>query len=197
MGQAQSNEEQCSLQERFILLEESFERHGVSGLSMFSAGGNQFVMRQLTNTGIRGLGYDKSENSLWLCLDQGNFSIKNQRWNENSAFELNNLLKDVSMLQDGNKLHITLNEQHPVTCLARILQRLDKVFLPGQYNDWDRKNNPFKPHWEKGIIKLILDLADVDKLGECKIAIMDSPCTWHDGKWKNNAEQKMIVFLDE
>lgn len=195
MQEQQKYKEQFTSQELFILFEESCKRHGVAGLSISFANGN-FVMTQQTKTGIRGLGYDKNESSLWLCLDQGDFSIKNNRWNQNSIFELNDHLKDVSLLQDGKNLHITLNGQHPVACLARLIGRTDKVFLPGQYNDWNRSNNPFKPHYEKDSIKLVLDLADIDKLGECKIAITDCQCEWDSGEWKNNNEQKLIVFLD-
>lgn len=197
---AKKFKEKLSYKELFNDFVTSLKRHEVPKLRELSLSSNNLlVIRQVCKGDrIKGLGYDRSVNewSLWLRVDQGNYSVKNEFWNENSVFELCDNLKDVTIMKAGNKAHITLSELHPVSCLARLLHKSNEVFLPGEYNGWDRENNPFNPIWDGNTLTLVLDLGDANKLGECKIAIKNViKCEWRDSGWADGAEQTLKIQL--
>jgi len=188
------NPETLDLQALYAQFDKSLERHGVNGVHVQITSEQELIIDQKVNDGIRGLGYDSSDQSLWLCIDQGNYAVSNQLWNENSVFELDDRLKDVTILRAENKLIVTLGNMHPVTCLARLIQRVNEVYMPGEYNRW-KKEDAFMAKWERDTLQLELDMDIVKKLGECKIAILPVACNWQDAQWRPGADQRMIVSL--
>lgn len=193
MVKPEEKSEMMSTKELLQLFNASLKRHGITGLKV-DLEANKLILKQKLGVGLKGLGYDKDEDSLWLCLDQVNSgsSLPNELWNENS-FIAKDFYKDVTIMREGNLLHITLAPRHPVCCLTRLIYRTINVCLPGTYNEW-RRENFFEPIWEKDTMKLVLDLDKTGPIGECKIAIMETRCSWSSGQWKPGAEQTMVIY---
>ena len=70
-------------------LQASFEKYGIRDAEIRLESG-KLIIEQKLGSGVRGLGYDKEEESLWMCLDQNNPEsiANNQKWNANTLFWL-------------------------------------------------------------------------------------------------------------
>ncbi len=173
----------------------SLEKHGVKGVECRLEQG-RLVIEQTLGAGIRGLGYDKGAQSLWLCLDQLDPKKirENQRWNANTILDSGAELPGVTIKRiDGKRVKITIAPEHPAACLARLTGKESAIHLPGQFNSW-KLDSPFGLNEETG--ELENEIKWDGKPAECKVAISDVPCEWEDGKWKDKAKQKLEAELN-
>ncbi len=181
------------------LLEEfkiSLEKYGVRNIECSFEQG-KLTIEQKLGSGIRGLGYDKKAESLWLCLDQSDPAtiIENQRWNANTILDLEKGLPGIAMEKiDGQKVKIRIAADHPAATLARLISKEEAVCLPGQFNNW-QLDNPFKLNKETGEMENEI-LWDGNST-EGKIAISNTPCDWQSGQWEVKAAQKLEIELGE
>lgn len=180
------------------LLEEfktSLEKHGVKGVECRLEQG-RLVIEQTLGTGIRGLGYDKEAQSLWLCLDQLDPETirQNQKWNANTILDSGAELSGVTIERiDEKRVKITITPEHPVVALARLIGKENAIHLPGRFNNW-KLDSPFELNEETG--ELENEIAWDGEPAECKVAISDIPCKWETGGWKDKAEQKLEAELN-
>lgn len=177
-----------------IEFKSSMEKYGVKNVDCRFEEGN-LVIEQKLGEGIRGLGYDKEEKSLWMCLDQKDpKSIKeNQRWNANTLLELSSRFPGIKIdKQEEGKVKVTLDAEHPIVKLSQILGEGKSVCLPGSYNGW-RRENPFLLNKDTEEMEVVLSWDG--ELTECKVAILNSPCQWGSGKWKSASEQRMDIKI--
>ena len=63
------NKKIIDLYTKIKTLKQSLSAYGIQGLTV-AANSGSLRLEQILGQGIRGLGYDKGEGSLWLCLDQ-------------------------------------------------------------------------------------------------------------------------------
>lgn len=186
------------IQEAFKEFTRSLSEHGVKDVECRMEQG-KLILEQKLGSGIRGLGYDAEEKSLWLCLDQLDPDTieENQKWNANTVLSIENKFQEVKLEKiDDSTVKIVISSGHPVVCLAKLLGKENNICLPGQYNNWQRSHDQaFTLDEETG------DLENVIKWNgsqiECKVAIKDMPCDWQSGKWKQNASQKLEAELSE
>lgn len=192
-----TNEKEKTREDLLEDLESSFEKYGVESVEV-RLEEDKLVMEQKYGEGIRGLGYDKENGNLWLCLDQKNpqESIdENQKWNANTVLNMEKQFLGVSMkkIEEG-KIKIEIDEDNPLLIIAALSGKSENIYLPSEINGW-KLEDPLEFDEETG--KLIGELLwDGNGSIECKIAISDIQSSWEDGGWKNNASQKMETMLN-
>ena len=181
------------------LLEEfkiSLEKYGVKNIECSFEQG-KLTIEQKLGSGIRGLGYDKDKEDLWLCLDQSNpKTVKdNERWNANTILDLEKELPGITTEKiDDQNVKVRIAVDHPITVLARFVGKESSVHLPGNFNDW-KLDNPFKLNEETG--ELENEISWDGNSTEGKIAISNTPCDWQSGQWKDKATQRLEAELGE
>lgn len=177
---------------RLALFTTSLTNHGVTGVDIGLVDG-QLIIKQEQGQGIRGLGYDKAEQSLWLCLDQLNPQsvASNQLWNANTILSLNSKFSGVEILKIGEKVKIIIAPDHPVATLANLLVKAGNVYLPGGYNNWDRSVNPFAINQNTNALELVINWNG--EAMEGKVAIKGVSATWSDGNWARRTLQTMAI----
>lgn len=183
-----------SRNELFTEFKNSLESHGVENLEA-RIEDEKLILEQKLGSGINGLGYDKNEKSLWLCLDQNKQNIEqNQRWNANTVMDLKKEFPGIIMEESRKgKIKVTISHDHPVATLSALLERSSQVNLCGGFNKWRRGDNPFIKNKETRDLEVEIEWDG--KPVESKIAITESPCNWNSGKWKNKASQKLEAEL--
>ena len=170
-----------------------FASHGVTGLTI-RVENSTLILEQRLGSGIKGLGYDRNEHSFWLCLNQGQPESvsENARWDANTILSAQSKFSGIKItLIAKNKYRIIIQNNHPVAVLAKYLNKENSVYLPGEYNNWNRTKNPFKLNNDTGALEVVIDW-DGSPM-ECKIALADVEANWSDGGWRNGFFQRMEI----
>ncbi|MCK5084853.1 MAG: hypothetical protein KAQ64_04330 [Candidatus Pacebacteria bacterium] len=131
---------------------------------------------------------------------------------ENRKFDSNQVLAlgiDFPGIEIGkvegkeNIVKIRILPDHPVTALAKLLGKMDKVDLRGGFNNWceEEKNERKNGKEIKGNLKEVDGWLECEikwdgEPVQCKIAILDIEGSWDENKWADGP-QKMEIDLEK
>jgi hypothetical protein len=145
---------------------------------------------QILGEGSYPVGHDGK--NLWMALDADPKNLKTpDDWNTNSLISKDNLW--ITQTESGRRL--TLPEDNPLAQLIKNLPKENPALLVGEYNKWTVDGQYASGKFqigEKG--EVFVDLPDVEgEAYECKVAVLNFPCSWKDGNWKKGSTQKLTV----
>jgi hypothetical protein len=144
--------------------------------------------RQILGEGSYPVGHDGK--NLWMTLDADPKNLKRpDDWNTNSLISKDNPC--ITKIENGYRL--TLSEDNP---LAQLIKNLpNQVSLAGEHNNWNVDEQSASGKFQRGENgEVFVDLPDVEgEAYECKVAILNFPCSWQDGNWKKGSTQQLTV----
>ena len=134
------------------------------------------------------------------------FVKENGRWDANQVLALGIDFPGIEIgeVEGGeNIIKIRILPDHPVVALAKLLGKMDKVDLRGDFNSWCKEEKKERKNGKevKGNLKevdggLECEVKWDGKPAQCKIAILDIEGGWIDNEWADGS-QKMEIDLGE
>ena len=134
------------------------------------------------------------------------FVKENGKWDANQILALGIDFPGIEIGEvegEENMVKIRILPDHPVVAFAKLLGKMDKVDLRGDFNSWcgeekkERKNGKeIKGNLKEVDGGLECEVKWNGKPVQCKIAILDIKGSWIDNEWADGS-QRMEIDLEE
>jgi hypothetical protein len=134
------------------------------------------------------------------------FVKENGKWDANQVLALGIDFPGIEIGEVEGKeniIKIRILPDHPVVALAKLLGKMDKVDLRGDFNSWCEEEKDERRNGKEieGNLKevdggLECEIKWDGKPVQCKIAFLDIEGSWIDNEWKDGS-QKMEIDLEE
>ena len=134
------------------------------------------------------------------------FVKENGKWDANQVLALGIDFPGIEIREvegEENIVKIRILPDHPVVAFAKLLGKMDKVDLRGNFNSWCGEEKKERKNGKEieGNLKEIdggleLEIEWNGKPVQCKIAILDIKGGWIDNEWADGS-QRMEINLEE